>query len=790
MTRQPPGPPPRFEAYRPVEERMGPPNAGQRPPQRPVQRRAPPKKKRGLGVLSWIVIGLLTTIGLAAGAAAVFVLTLPKDFVRDQIIAEVKRQTGRDLAIMGTASFKLYPSIGFQLTDVSLSAPEGMSAKPLVRMVSLDVSVRLLPLLKKEVTIERLVLQKPVFELHTDRSGRKTWDMALAAAPPHPVQVAQAGGTASDAEGGLPKDAQDFLRNSGPPETAPRPSATTAGLEHLELGDVRIEDGTVHYSDARTGARQDATAITMRLGLKSVTQPLEAAGSLVWKSEKIDLDATMTSLKSIIEERPAKLALTMTSRPLTATYSGTVLAKDTVEADGAVTAKAASVKALAAWLGTGLPPVPGFGPLDFKSQVRATGKVVTLSNASLSLDGATGTGQLSIDTAPERPYIKGALKLSELDLNNYIGGEGSAAGAPAPKTATPEAPGNGGAGDAIGDLIGETPAAPGPKVKGFTQRAATGWSEGQIDAAALGLADADVKLSLGRLLIKDIKVGQSQLTVALKNKVMRTTFDDVQLYGGRGKGFVTLDATAPGIAAIGANLGLDGIAAQPLLKDAAGMDWLAGNGRLSLAVSGQGHSQRQIIETLTGKADLVFANGAIVGWNIPGMVRGITQGKLSGLDRSPAEKTDFSEFASTWTITNGLAQNQDLRLVSPLLRVAGSGNVMLPAREVDYTVRPTLVASLQGQGAAAQASGLEIPVRVTGSWDKPKFAPDASGILKDPNRAVEAVKELGKQFKGKDAGEIVKGLLGGDKSGADGTPAKGGGDAAKAKQLLEGLFKR
>ncbi len=36
-------------------------------------------------------------------------------------------------------------------------------------MASLDVSVRLLPLLKRQVTIERLVLQKPVFELHVDR---------------------------------------------------------------------------------------------------------------------------------------------------------------------------------------------------------------------------------------------------------------------------------------------------------------------------------------------------------------------------------------------------------------------------------------------------------------------------------------------------------------------------------------------------------------------------------------------------------------------------------------------
>ena len=277
--------------------------------------------------------------------------------------------------------------------------------------------------------------------------------------------------------------------------------------------------------------------------------------------------------------------------------------------------------------------------------------------------------------------------------------------------------------------------------------------------------------------------------MALKSNVMKTTFDEVQLYDGKGRGFVTLDATAPKIAGIAANITLDGVAAQGLLKDAADMDWLAGKGKLVLAVSGQGQNQRQIVETLTGKADLIFTNGAIVGWNIAGMVRGLSQGKLAGLNRTPAEKTDFSEFASTWTITNGIAQNQDLRLVSPLLRVAGAGSVSLPAREVDYMVRPTLVASLAGQGAADKPSGLEIPVRVHGSWDKPNITPDIAGVLKDPNQAVETVKQIGKQFKGKSANEIVKGLLG-ESGGAEATPNDAAGSPPKSKKLLDQLFKQ
>ncbi len=191
----------------------------------------------------------------------------------------------------------------------------------------------------------------------------------------------------------------------------------------------------------------------------------------------------------------------------------------------------------------------------------------------------------------------------------------------------------------------------------------------------------------------------------------------------------------------------------------------------------------QLVETLNGKADFAFADGAIVGFNLPGAIRGISQGKLSGLKKAPAEKTDFSELAASFTIANGIAQNQDLRLTSPLLRVTGAGAVHLPPKTVDYTVKPKLVTSLEGQQGATDLSGIEIPVRISGPWDKPKYEPDLKGVLADPNKAIEAVKQIGKQFKGKSAKEIADELLG--KKSAGGAT----GSTQKAKDLLKNLLK-
>ena len=144
---------------------------------------------------------------------------------------------------------------------------------------------------------------------------------------------------------------------------------------------------------------------------------------------------------------------------------------------------------------------------------------------------------------------------------------------------------------------------------------------------------------------------------------------------------------------------LEGVSAQPLLKDALGFEWLEGRSTIAVALAGQGVSERQIVETLNGKVDMATVNGAIDGIDVAKILRDIEQGRFGGLGASAGEKTPFSELAGTFTIANGVADNQDLRLVSTSLRVTGAGSFNLPARSLDYTVRPKIA----GQAPAASA---------------------------------------------------------------------------------------
>ncbi len=427
------------------------------------------------------------------------------------------------------------------------------------------------------------------------------------------------------------------------------------------------------------------------------------------------------------------MKVAITGKPVTAAYDGSIAYAEKPSANGQLSLKTPSVRTLAAWLGTALPEGPGFGPLDLTSKIAIENDRYAFKGTRLSLDGDTATGDIAVNTAGARPSVKADLKLTGLDLNKYIA-DLSAPKKPARTKKVTE-------------------------VRGYTQRG--GWSDEPYDLGALGLVDLDARLSLGRLLYKKIKVGQSAVVVGLKSSVLKTDFTDVQFYNGRGKGMVAVDASDPAMPKVVTNMNVSGVDALPLLKDAADLDWLAGKANLVLGVTGQAKSQRALMNSLGGSADLNVADGAIVGINIPGMLRNIGQGKLGGLSSSPTEKTDFSEMSSSWAINNGVARNSDLKLVGPLIRVTGDGAVKLGERTIDYTLKPKIVADARGQGGPIDIGGLEVPLKVQGPWEKPKFVPDVKGILKDPNKAIDAVKEIGKQLKGKDAKDLLKGILGG-----------------------------
>jgi len=195
---------------------------------------------------------------------------------------------------------------------------------------------------------------------------------------------------------------------------------------------------------------------------------------------------------------------------------------------------------------------------------------------------------------------------------------------------------------------------------------------------------------------------------------------------------------------LAAGLATDKVSALPLLRDFADFDWIEGTGKLTLRVSTQGRSQKEMVSGLGGRADMLFRDGAVRGINIAQMMRGLSTDIINGWSRSDVQKTDFAALSASFAIAKGVAVNNDLQMVGPLVRLRGRGSVDMPRQRLDYKVDPKLVASLEGQGGDAELTGFNVPIIIKGPWRKPRIYPDVAGILDNPAAALKQLKDLGK----------------------------------------------
>ncbi len=711
------------------------------------------RRRRWLQFTGYLLLGFACAL---LGSITFLLIAAPVDFVRDQMLQQVKAHTGRDLVIAGPTSIALFPQVSVHLADVTLSEPAGMGGAPLLTAQSFAIDVPLLSLLSRQFAVKRLLLVHPTIELRTDAEGRRNWSFARVPGGAQPVTDA---------------DARQREPAAGPIARSTKGSSVAAAFDQLSLENVHISDGTLRISDERNGALKEITAINVNLSLADLTGPLQSKGSFAWNGEKVAFDGKLSPARALLGEQRGRVALALNSRLVEASYDGALSLSPAPALEGKATLKAPSVGALAEWLGGHA--AADSGAVDVTATLGLEQGRLAITDLSGVASGGTLSGTLALETERARPYLSGALRTSDLDLGRLVLRTHTASAAPA------AAPGRPAEAERPGTAEAEpAPAGKAPPVAGGKRRAtAHGWSEAAIDLSLLRLCDADVTLVVDRLLYRELETGQSQLALALQDNVAKLTLQDTLLYGGRGRGVLTFDASGQQ-PATSTELTLDNVLYRPLLRDALGLEWLTGRGKITLSLSGQGQSERKIIETLKGKAELVIGDGEFAGIDVGKLLRAIEQAHFNRLEVSPEDRTPFSELAGTFHLNNGLAETNDLRLVGPHLRLSGTGSTNLVERSADYLVRLKLAETAPSEGAVIKVSSLEFPMHISGPWEKLVFKPDLKGIV-NSEQASEAIRQIGKNLNTPEVREAVKGLLSGD-----------GQQRPKARELLEKLLKK
>lgn len=580
--------------------------------------------------LKVILITLAAIVVLLVAAVAFIVATFNPNDHKPELIKLVKEQTGRTLSIPGEIRLTLFPRIGADLGQISLS--EARSDQVFAAAQQVKVSVALVPLLSKKVEVDRVLVDGLNVKVQRDRQGRFNFDDLLSQGD----------------------------KATAPPDTGK--SETPAAMPLLQVGGIAITNASLDYRDNASGQHLSISKLNFSTGpiAEGKKSTLDFSADVQGTNPPL---ALQLGVKSDFTPQLAQQKLQLDN--VKASLGGTAAGQRDLQVKLGLASLEASPQALKLTALTleVAAPNPAGGTLALKLQGQAS---VDLAREAvqLALNGQLDSTTLALKARLKRfaqPAIDFDLDLGELDADRYL-----------PKSEKPAAAASSG------------PAGP----------------EAVIDLAALRTLDARGTLKIASLKIMNLRAASIRLQLKAQGGKAELNTLTATLYGGGVNG--TLSASAQGAQSLAAKLDLRGINIGPLMKDALDQQPIDGRGNVAMDVSTSGNTVSLFKKNLNGTAGLQLKDGAINGLDIAGA----------------QEKTDFTEFGASFKISQGVAHNDDLSAKTPLLRLGGAGDIFIAEDRLDYTVKATVVPTLQGQGGPEmeQLKGLTLPVRLSGPY--------------------------------------------------------------------------
>ena len=714
-------------------------------------------------LLRVIAIVLGVVVVLVAAAALILPRVIDPNVYREQIAALVEQRTGRELTIGGDIGWSVFPWLGVELGEVQLANAPGFGAEPFVQVAAMQVRVKLLPLLRKEVEMSTVVLDGLQVRLAKAKDGRTNWADLFAA-----------------------KGERE------PRKPAPSERKTSAAMSPaaIAVGGLRVRDATLIWDDRAAGAHYTVDEISLQTDAIRGDQPIgveldfNAKGAQPAFEAKVrlraqvlptrafthvavrdlhlevsasgkqlprgGLDATLNAQLAYAADRNSLELDDLVVNALDVTLRGQARGSDIGGAaprlDGSLRIDAFAPRELMTKLRmqppeTSDPNVLQRAEADAEFTLTVTG--AELRKLKLRADDSLLTGSLRVQDFA-KPSTQFQLALDRLDLDRYLP-------PPAAPGAAPELQN-----DTDGEAAEKTAGGVRPQAAAKESRPQTGRKSPPplLPVAALRDLRLNGSLHIGEFKAYQIRSNDVDITLSAANGTVRITPARAKLYQGRYDGNITIDVSGkqPRFAL---NEKLSGVQIGPLLKDLQGDAKLTGTADIALKLSASGNRAQAIRRNMNGDARFALTDGTVKGMDVLGEIRrayAVVRGK------APAKVTDETEFSAltgSATVTKGVVTNRDLQGKSPLMQIQGSGTANLVTDALDYRVTATLVDALEGEG---ELTGRPIPVRITGTLAKPKVGVDLQQVIKQ-----EARKQVEKKIQEKLQDNLkggLKGLLG------------------------------
>ena len=121
-----------------------------------------------------IKLVFLLVIIIIAGLIALPFVVDPNDY-KQEISSQVEKATGRTLTLDGDIALSVFPWIALELGPLSLSNAKGFKADNFAQVQAAEIRIKLMPLLKKQLEMDTIILDGLVLNLEKNKQGVTNW---------------------------------------------------------------------------------------------------------------------------------------------------------------------------------------------------------------------------------------------------------------------------------------------------------------------------------------------------------------------------------------------------------------------------------------------------------------------------------------------------------------------------------------------------------------------------------------------------------------------------------------
>ncbi|WP_122414064.1 AsmA family protein [Pseudomonas viridiflava] len=643
-------------------------------------------------ILGLFILGLLLII-VALGFALTHLFD-PNDY-KDEIRQLAREKANVELTLNGDIGWSLFPWLGLELHDThvaTLTAPD----QPFADVQMLGLSVRVLPLLRKQVQMSDIRVEGLNLMLHRDEQGHGNWE-----------DIGKPPAVAST----------DAKPETTPTPEAPKPERASQPLK-LDIDSLTVNNARVDYSDARKGQTFTAESIQLSTGpireasdipikltaFLSTNQPVvraktELVGELRmdrvlkrYQFEDMRLSGevageplkgktvTFSAQGQLLVDLAANIAewnsLKISANQMRAL--GELRAREldkTPQLSGGLSIAQLDVRTFFENIGQPLPPMAdgALSKVEMVTRLSGTPTSVVLDGLNLKVDDSTFTGRVAIDDFAKQA-LRVQLKGDTFDADRYSPAESEESkGAKAARKSEVQ---SGEAAAAAGD-------SPLPE-----QPTKAAWSTAKLlPLERLRTLDVEADISLGKLTLNKLPIDNAVFKTQALGGVIKLDTLSGNLYNGNFEVKGNLDAR-PDLPTISVQTRTAKVPVDRVLESQGQTPPVRGLLTLNSSLTGQGNSEKALIDSLNGTASFALNNGVLVNANLEQQLcKGISTLNRKPLTGEPrAKDTPFQQLDGNLVIRNGVASNPDLKVRIPGLTVNGNGDVDLRVLGMNYRV--------------------------------------------------------------------------------------------------------